>query len=356
MVTTIAPPLEDKLDLLVRSEDPLNCETSLSSLAGRAVVPNAKFYIRNHFHIPSIDSDRWCLRLVGLVRQPLRLRLSDLLEMPSKTMVVTLECAGNGRSFLSPSVDGEQWGLGAVGTAEWTGVPLAEVLRRAGVDATATEIVLRGADSPASGLSGGQRRFERSLKVTDAQQIPVLLAYAMNGEPLPQAHGFPLRAIVPGRYAVNSVKWLDEIELTRIPFKGYFQTDRYVYEWKRDGDVVTEPVGNLRVRALITSPLDGQTVEAGHLAVSGVAWSGIAPIARVDVTVDDGPWRRARMLDRPSRYGWQKWELTTRVKSGEISIRARATDRLGNTQPVRAEWNRLGYGNNAIQKTTVRAV
>ena len=319
-------------------------------------MPNANFYIRNHFPVPRIDSDRWRLRVYGLVGRPLRLQVPDLLKMPTKTMVVTLECAGNGRSFLSPRVDGEQWGLGAVGTAEWTGVPLAEVLRHAGVDARATEIVFRGEDSPASELSSGPRRFERSLTLTDRHRIPVLLAYAMNGEPLPPAHGFPLRAIVPGRYAVNSVKWLNEIELTSGSFNGYFQTDRYVYQWERDGDVFTEPVGSLRVRALITCPAEGQPVEAGRLPVRGLAWSGIAPIARVDVTVDGGPWVQARMLGRPSRYGWQHWELITRVKSGEISIRARATDRSGNTQPVRAEWNRLGYGNNAIQVVKVHAV
>jgi DMSO/TMAO reductase YedYZ molybdopterin-dependent catalytic subunit len=185
----------------------------------------------------------------------------------------------------------------------------------------------------------------------------VLLAYAMNGAPLPEEHGYPVRAIVPGWYAVNSVKWLSEIEVIANAFDGYYQTTRYVYEWKRDGTVVTEPVGRQRVRSLITHPADGDAVDAARIEVHGLAWSGTSPIARVEVSVNGGDWLPARMLGRPTRYCWQQWELTTQTaRRDDVSIRARATDQAGRAQPERGQWNRLGYGNNAIQTVFVRAV
>lgn len=342
------------MQLIVRSAEPLNCESSLSAMRDGVVTSNADFYIRNHFPVPVIDPDRWRLRLDGLVARPLGLRLHDLQKMPAKTMVVTLECAGNGRAFLSPSVDGEQWGLGAVSTAEWTGVPLADVLRVAGVDPQAREIVMRGADSSPN-PSGDPNRFERSLALTDASAVPVLLAYAMNGEPLPREHGYPVRAIVPAWYAVNSVKWLNHIELINGAFAGYYQINRYVYESRRDSETVTEPVRHQRVRALITQPADGDTVADGQLDIRGFAWSGIAPIARVDVSVNGGGWQRARLLDQTNLYCWQPWVLNTQITgTGDILIRARATDQSGHCQPDHGEWNRLGYGNNAIQGIRLR--
>jgi DMSO/TMAO reductase YedYZ molybdopterin-dependent catalytic subunit len=344
------------MQLIVRRADPLNCEASLSKMVDGVVTTNADFYIRNHFPAPTVDAGSWRLQVRGLVQRPLSLRLKDLMSLRAETMMVTLECAGNGRSFLKPAVDGEQWGLGAVSTAEWTGVPLAEVLSQAGVDHTAREIVMRGADASAD-PSRHPNRFERSIALEDARSTPVLLAYAMNGAPLPEEHGYPVRAIVPGWYAVNSVKWLSEIEVIANAFDGYYQTTRYVYEWKRDGTVVTEPVGRQRVRSLITHPADGDAVDAARIEVHGLAWSGTSPIARVEVSVNGGDWLPARMLGRPTRYCWQQWELTTQTaQRDDISIRARATDQAGRAQPERGQWNRLGYGNNAIQTVFVRAV
>ncbi|MDQ2942315.1 MAG: sulfite oxidase [Candidatus Dormibacteraeota bacterium] len=337
-------------NLVVRRADPLNCETLIADLVGGVLMPSDHFYIRNHFSAPRLDPATWRLRVGGLVKRSLVLNLRDLLNLPARTMVATLECAGNGRSSLNPPVAGEQWGLGAVGTAEWRGVPLAEVLRRAGVDGGAQEVVFRGAD----GVAG--ERFERSLTLKDARNDAVLLAYAMNGAPLPVHHGYPLRVIVPGWYGVASVKWLTEIELIGHAFSGHFQTEKYVYAWQRDGDVVIEPVRRMRVRALITHPTSDEIVELGTLAIRGLAWSGLAPIARVEVCVNDGAWQQARMLGRRSRYRWQGWELMTRVeRPGRLVVRARATDQAGWTQPEFPEWNRLGYGNNAVQQVAVRA-
>jgi DMSO/TMAO reductase YedYZ molybdopterin-dependent catalytic subunit len=341
--------------LVVHSAHPLNAETSIPALIGGVVMPNAHFYVRDHFQIPLLDESAWRLDVGGLVERPLSLSLRDLRNMPSKTLVVTLECAGNGRSGFEPPIEGEKWDLGAVSTAEWTGVPLVEVLDRAGVEARAREVLFRGADSGA--VPGGAEpiRYERSLTVDDARDSEVLLAYAMNGEPLPVQHGFPARLVVPGWYAMASVKWLTEIEIIDEHFRGHFHTAFYVYEWPRDAGVVSEPVTLEQVRSLITEPAADAEVEPGELTIRGVAWSGAAPIDRVEVSIGRGPWQPANLVGERNRHSWQWWELLTRIEQpGETTLRARATDLAGRIQPEQCDWNRLGYGNNAIQVTPVR--
>lgn len=340
--------------LVVHRAHPLNCETSIPALLGGVVMPNARFYVRNHFQIPTFDPAAYRLSVGGHVERPLSLALRDLHNMRSQTTVVTLECAGNGRTMFEAPTEGEKWALGAVSTAEWTGVPLMEILDRAGVRANAREVLFRGADC-GSVDDSPSIRFERSLGLDDAREGDVLLAYAMNGEPLPVQHGYPLRLIVPRWYAVASVKWLIEIELIDQPFAGYFQGNKYWYEWMRDGQLVRDPVTLQCVRALITEPAPETEVGAGELTVRGVAWSGAAPIARVDVAVGGSGWQQARLVGERHRYSWQWWELIARVEQTEsLILRARATDLAGRTQPERAEWNRLGYGNNAIQEVRVR--
>jgi rhodanese-related sulfurtransferase/DMSO/TMAO reductase YedYZ molybdopterin-dependent catalytic subunit/glyoxylase-like metal-dependent hydrolase (beta-lactamase superfamily II) len=343
--------------LVVHREDPLNCETSLPALIGGVVMPAARFYIRNHFTTPVLDPELYELTVTGLVERPLRLRLRDLRNMPSQSLVCTLECAGNGRSRFVPRVAGEQWHFGAASTAEWTGVPLVEILDRAGLTAGAHDVVFRGADAGLVDGATAPVRFERGLSVEDAFGSDALVAYAMNGEPLPLQHGHPVRLIVPGWYSVASVKWLTEMEVLGHPFDGFFQAKRYGYEWERDGGIVREPVRLQRVRALIAQPTDGASVTAGEMVVRGVAWSGAAPIDRVDVSVDGGPWQRARLVGERRRHSWQWWELFTqceRPRNGSSStVRARATDLAGHTQPEQPEWNRLGYGCNAIQTVSI---
>ncbi len=340
--------------LVVHRAHPLNCETSIPALIGGVVMPSAHFYVRNHFHVPALDASTWRLDISGLVERPLSLSLRDLRNMGSQRRVVTLECAGNGRSFLSPKVEGEKWGLGAVSTAEWTGVPLVEVLDRAGVKTAAREIVFRGADGGKVSGRSESIRFERSLKLDDARDSEALLAYAMNGEALPVQHGYPLRLVVPGWYGVASVKWLTGIEAIDRHFAGYFQAEKYWYERNQAGEVVREPVTLQRVRALITEPGADQEQAPGELLVRGVAWSGAAPIARVEVSIGGGPWQGARLLGERHRHSWQWWELSARADGpGRISLRARATDLAGRTQPEEPEWNRFGYGGNAIQEVSV---
>jgi DMSO/TMAO reductase YedYZ molybdopterin-dependent catalytic subunit len=341
--------------LIVHREDPLNCETSVPALIGGVVMPNARFYVRNNFATPVLDPAVWRLEVSGLVDRPLQLGLRDLKNMRSQTRVATLECAGNGRSFFDPPVDGEQWQLGAVSTAEWTGVPLVEILDRAGPQPSAREIILRGADGGRVEGSAESIRFERSLTLDEARSSEALLAYAMNGEPLPTQHGHPLRVIVPGWYAMTSVKWLTDIEVTASAFDGFFQTHRYVYEWERDGAIVREPVRLQQVRSLITEPTGDEDVAAGDVIIRGVAWSGAAPIARVDVSLGDGPWQPANLVGERHRHSWQWWELLARLdEPGPTTVRARATDLAGRTQPEQPEWNRLGYGGNAIQTVAIQ--
>jgi anti-anti-sigma factor len=340
--------------MVVHRADPLNCETSIPALMGGVAMPNLRFYVRNHFQVPKLEASSWRLNVVGLVERPLSLSLRDLVKMPSQVQFVTLECAGNGRSLLSPRVNGEQWNFGAVSTAEWTGVPLAEVLDRAGVKAGAREVVFRGADSGKLDACSELIHFERSLSINDAEGSEALLAYAMNGETLPIQHGYPLRVIVPGWYAVASVKWLTGIEVISGRFSGHYQTEKYLFEWQSGEQVVREPVSLQHVRSLITEPEPDSEVELSELPIRGVAWSGAAPIARVEVRIDGGPWQEARLVGERKRHSWQGWELITRLdRPGPIVISARATDMASRTQPDSPEWNRLGYGNNAIQKVRV---
>ena len=341
--------------LVVHRAHPLNCETSIRDLVGGVVMPNARFYVRNNFQIPNLDRATFRLAVGGLVERSLSLGARDLLNMRSQSLVVTLECAGNGRTRFDRPTEGEKWAFGAVSTAEWTGVPLVEILDRAGVSTRAREVLFRGADCGVVESGSESIHFERSLQLDDARGGDVLLAYAMNGEPLPVQHGYPLRLIVPRWYAVASVKWLTEIELIDRPFAGHFQNHKYWYEWERDGQVVREPVRVQRVRSLITEPSPDAEVQPGELCIRGVAWSGAAPIARVAVSVGDSPWQDARLVGERRNYGWQWWELMTRVEqSGRLTLRARATDLADRTQPERGEWNRLGYGNNAIQEVPIR--
>jgi len=341
--------------LVVHRAHPLNCETSIPALLGGVIVPNAHFYVRNHFQIPTLDPATFRLTVGGLVERPLSVSLRDLHNMRSQTLVVTLECAGNGRTLFDPPIEGEKWDLGAVSTAEWTGVPLAEILDRAGARTGAREVLFRGADGGRVDGHSARIHFERSLQIDQARDADVLLAYAMNGEPLPLQHGYPVRLVVPGWYAVASVKWLTDIELIDGPFAGHYQTDKYWYEWERDGQLVREPVALQQVRALITEPASHGETRRGELAIRGVAWSGAAPVSRVEVSVAGGAWQDARLVGERKRHSWQWWELITRVEEpGVVTVRARATDLAGRTQPERAEWNRLGYGNNAIHAVPVR--
>ncbi len=326
--------------LVVVTADPFNAETPLDEQAG-VITPNAIHYVRDHFAVP-----RWTeLTVDGAVDRPLRLSIDDLGAMPTRALVVTLECAGNGRAFLDPPVAGEQWGLGAVGTAEWTGVPLRHVLESAHVQRSAVEIVFGGADHGTVARAGV--RYERSLPLERALHDDVLLAMAMNGEPLPADHGAPLRLVVPGSYGMASVKWLARVAATEQPFRGLFQADRYVI----DG----EPLPAVAPRALITHPREGSVI-AGRTAVRGYCWSGRSPIARVEVSADGGrTWRTADIEPARSPYSWRRWTCSWEPSAaGDATLVARAWTADGEAQPLEPRRTALGYMNNAARPRAVR--
>src|SRR4051812_47672875 len=333
---------------IVRSESPLNLETPFS-MVDSFITPTKSFYVRTHFPIPTINRDAWWLYVEGEVEKPFAINYEQLITLQSLTAPVTLECAGNNRNFLEPKVKGVQWHLGAVGNAEWTGVPLSALLDRATLKPNASEVVLEGADSgvledPKS--PPGELKFARSIPLEKARR-DVLLAYKMNGEDLPAEHGFPLRAIVPGWYAMASVKWLQRIIVTDRPFNGYYQTFDYAY-WKRgeDGAELT-PRSEMQIKAEIAQPAEGETMPANTSArVSGAAWTCDAEITKVELSTDGGvTWKHAKLLGTSNSNAWRLWESNwqTPSESGKQTLIARASDSLGRTQPLHRDVDRGTY-------------
>ncbi|HEU0077845.1 MAG TPA: sulfite oxidase [Longimicrobiaceae bacterium] len=335
--------------------DPLNREAPLDALAA-PLTPTAHFYRRSHFPVPRVDPAAWRLRVGGEVRRPLALTLADLRAMPGRTLAVTLECAGNGRNLMEPTPHGTPWGLGAVSTADFTGVPLRHVLELAGPGSSAVEVLFEGADRGPVG-AGREEPFARSLPLAAAAGGDALLAWAMNGEPLPAAHGFPLRLVVPGWYGMASVKWLADVRVLAEPFRGHFQAEHYVYVGEA-GTPEGTPVARARVRSLIASPADGAAVPLGPVELRGIAWSGHAPVARVEVSVDDGAtWAAAELGEPPSPHAAAPWSLAwLPPRRGEYRVLLRAADLAGNVQPEVPVVNALGYGNNCIQRVRLSVV
>ncbi len=334
----------------------LNEEAPLRALA-HVLTPTEDFYRRTNFLVPEIDRQAWRLTVHGAVRTPLVLGWDDVRGLPARTLAVTLECAGNGRTRMTPLPPGHPWDLGAVSTARFTGVPLRDVLERAGVEASAVEVAFAGADAGLTEV-GKAARFERSLPVHKAMDPDVLLAWEMNGEPLPPQHGHPLRLVVPGWYGVASVKWLTEIRVLDAPFEGFFQRERYVYRGEEGMEDGT-PVTSMRVRALVARPGEGERIRVGApTEVRGTAWSGDAPVQRVEVSVDGGAtWRDARLGQAEGPYACVPWSLAwSPARPGACEIVARATDGDGNVQPLESVWNELGYGNNVVHRVMVEVV
>lgn len=332
--------------------DPLNREAPLDALAA-ALTPTPSFYRRSHFPVPRADADAWRLRVGGEVARPLSLTLAELRALPRRTLAVTLECAGNGRSLMRPVPPGTPWGLAAVSTAEFTGVPLRDVLERAGPGPAAAEVLFEGADRGSVG-PGREESYARSLPLAVALDGGALLAWEMNGEPLPAEHGFPLRLVVPGWYGMASVKWLATVRVLAEPFRGHFQAEHYVYLGEA-GTPDGTPVTRARVRSLIASPEDGAAVPPGPVEVRGLAWSGAAPVARVEVSADDGAtWAAAELGTPPSPHAAAPWRLVWHPpRRGEFALLARAVDAAGNAQPLAPMVNALGYGNNCVQRVAI---
>jgi DMSO/TMAO reductase YedYZ molybdopterin-dependent catalytic subunit len=342
---------DDALAPVPLTSRPLNAETPLPDLT-RGLTPSHSFYVRSHFDIPRIDAAAWELAVGGAVESPSRLRLADLRALPARDVWMTLECAGNGRRAMDPLPPGIPWGFGAVGTARFTGIPLGLLLERAGVRSKAREVLFVGEDR---GIvrSGDVVPFARSLPLDVARHPDTLLALSMNGRTLRPEHGYPARLIVPGWYAMASVKWLVAIEVLDAPFDGFFQRDDYVYA-DEQGSSRSTPVSLMRVRSVIGAPPDGAELAPGVVEVAGTAWSGHPPVSRVEVSVDGGTsWREAELGAAPSAYAARSWLYRARLDSGSHSILARATDSAGNVQPTEPIWNVHGYGNNVAHRIQV---
>ena len=320
------------------------------------ITPTGLHYLLIHYDIPEVDADQWRLKIGGLVAKPLELTFDEIKNRPRQKMPVTMECAGNGRALFAPRRISQPWLLEAIGNAEWTGTPLRAILQDAGLSSAAVEIVFTGLDQ---GVEGDQVQFyQRSLTVDEAMRDEVLLAYEMNGEPLPPQHGYPLRLLIPGWYGMASVKWLDRIEAVEEPFQGYQMARAYHYTRTADGP--GEAVTLIRARALMIPPgipdfmTRDRLVEAGPVTLTGKAWAGRVGVSAVEVSVDGGSnWSKAELEASRSPYGWRTWSFVWNATPGERILLVRAIDADGNLQPVDQEWNFGGYGNNGVQRVNV---
>jgi DMSO/TMAO reductase YedYZ molybdopterin-dependent catalytic subunit len=314
---------------------PENSETPLEGVRSW-VTPNRLFFVRNHFKEPALDVQDWRLRVEGRVEQPLELTWDDLAALPERSVFATLECAGNGRSFLKQRAPGVPWGAGAIGHAEWTGVPLRVVLQEAGLKPQAVEVVFEGHDRGTEPDHPEPMAFARSLPLAKALDPDTLLAVRMNGELLEAPHGAPVRLLVPGWYGVASVKWLRRIEVSDHPFRGYFQTTKYTVQRRTAHGLETVIVGPMAVKSEIIRPRMDEVLGVGTNRLFGVAWAGPEPVTRVEVSTDAGhTWKDADLLGPRAAHSWTLWEYLWEVaEAGEYTLLVRARTADGQVQPL----------------------
>ncbi|MEA2456086.1 MAG: hypothetical protein QOI45_2348 [Thermoleophilaceae bacterium] len=318
------------------------------------ITPAGLHYLLIHYDIPPVDPAAFRLELDGAVEKPLSLSLDELKARERVTLPITFECAGNGRALLSPRPLSQPWLTEAVGTAEWGGTPLAPLLEEAGVAPGALEALFTGLDRGVEG--GAPQSYERALALSDTGDA--LLAYEMNGEPLPPQHGFPLRVVVPGWYGMTNVKWLTRIALLEQPYQGYQNTVAYRM-YGPDGEP-GDPVTRMLPRSLMVPPgvpdfmSRERHLEPGPVALTGRAWSGYGPVEQVDVSTDGGASFAAAELEEPlGDAAWRGWRFDWDASEGEHVLCSRATDAAGNSQPLEAPWNLKGYSNNAVERIAV---
>ena len=341
-----------KAKMRVMTERPLNAETPVESLKSW-ITPNTVFFDRNQGAVPPrrISLKRWRLAVEGEVGTSLSLTFDRIRRMPKAIAADTLECSGNGRSLLPEKAAGNPWTIGGVGNAVWGGVWLREVLETAGLKPTARHVGFEGFDTP---LGASGVRFVRSIPLEKAL-ASTLLAYEMNGEPLPLKHGYPLRALALGWTGANSTKWLARIVVMDRPCEGFFMDNVYRVFQKGQDSRAGAVVMGLKLKSIITQPLTGQSLPAGRVVVLGAAYGGEADVDRVDVSVDAGAtWKPAEFIGPHEPYAWRQWQWVWEVREpGAYTLMARAVDDTGRPQPMQAEWNVLGYGNNGVREHAV---
>jgi len=307
------------------------------------LTPTELFFVRNHTKTPRIDVASWRLKVEGSgVGRPLELSLDDLVGLPSVSVIRYVECAGNGRSFFGKKAQGTQWKLGGVGVAEWTGVPLREVLDRAGLKPTARDVMPQGLDD---------LKVRRPMPVTKALADDTLLVYAMNGQPLPPDHGFPARLLTPGWIGVANIKWVGRIEVSDQALYSTWNTDSYVMAGP--GFAPSPPskgpvLSTQNLKSALELPWGGD-IAAGRRLVRGRSWSPLAWIAKVEYSLDHGAtWQVARLRGPNIPAAWVRWDFDWDARPGKAGIRVRATDDTGNTQPDKVDFNEQGYLFNAV--------
>jgi DMSO/TMAO reductase YedYZ molybdopterin-dependent catalytic subunit len=342
-----------------------NAEMRWDAAAGLGYeIPNDRFFVRDHTGTPIIDASSWQLNVFGTGLEngptsasPITFTLEELQALPKKTIFTSIECAGNGRSFFGTQqgtpASGTQWTLGAVGVAGWTGVPLSAVLDKAGILSTAVDVMPYGLDSNvlSNGVDAGhvRRPIPASKALDDA-----LLAYEMNGQPLPYDHGYPLRLVVPGWVGVANVKWVGQIEVSTTPLYSLWNTTQYVLTGPTYAtpEVVTTQV----VKSAFELPFGAQLPAGTPTTLTGRSWSGTGSIKTVDISTDGGStWAPATLHGANLPNAWVRWKFTWTPPAGSFTLRARATDSAGNVQPVTVPFNTLGYLFGAIVQHPVTA-
>lgn len=310
------------------------------------LTPNESFFIRSNGPLSiDIDPAEWRLKVTGLVNEELELSLDDLKAMPQRTITAFLECSGNSRGRFDDDpqqVEGTQWGNGAIGNAEWTGVSVIDILNQAGVQEGAIDLVSQGGDF---------EEMQRGLPIEIASDPDVMLVWQMNGEDLPKPNGGPVRLLVPGWGGIASTKWVVGLEVIDEPFQGHYNVESYVIV-NEDGTIL-RPVREMGVKSVITSPAPKDSVSAGSQTISGFAWSGFGGITKVEVSADGENWEEASITEEAGRLSWVRFEHPWDAQSGDVVLRSRATDDRGLEQPEDVPWNFRGYGMNAIFEVPV---
>ena len=343
--------------MIVRSSRFLDLESPTEYL-NSFITPVPHFFVRNHMHEPStLDAQEWKLIIAGEVEKPYSLTLAELAKLEARTVVNTLECAGNGRSLQNPKVAGVQWGKGAVGTARFSGPQLKTILEKAAMKSTARHVMFRGLDE----VPGKVPPFIRSIPIEKAIDVDTLIATKMNGAPLTKHHGFPARALVPGWIGAASCKWITEIKLLDKPFEGNFMSPGYRLpnQPMKPGDTVkpedTHSVTALDVKSVIATPANDAILKSKGVTVTGAAWAGEAEISKVEISTDAGvTWQPATLGTDRAKYAWRIWSYRWKpLKPGAYTILSRATDTKGRTQPSSAVWNPSGYLYNAYDEVNI---
>ena len=346
----------DQADLsrmIVRSPRPEDLEMPLDGFT-EWITPIDRFFVRCHTYTPKVSLNDWSLKIDGVVEQPMTLTMDDLKKLPRVELVGVLECAGNGRSFYQPHLPGAQWAFGSVGNGRWAGVRLRDVLQKAGIKSSATEILFDGADVPLAKMPD----FQRTIPSAKALHPDTLLAYEMNGQALPVQHGFPLRLIAPGWAGDSWVKWLQHIEVLDHEFEGFWMKSAYRHPTRpiQPGTAVDAsqmvPVTDLNVKSVIATPAGW--AKPGSVRVQGTAWSNTSPVSKVDVSTDGGQsWKRAKLSGRETKYGWRIWQYDWKPAEGKYTLISRATNMAGQTQPLDQQWNPNGYLWNVAQPIAI---